>query len=44
MDISSTGSHLGEANIKDENYRACDIFGYMDYVIERKSLDCERAN
>ena len=40
VDISETGSHLGESSIKDENYRACDVFGYMDYVIEELSKDC----
>ena len=39
VDISDTGSHLGEANVKEENYRACDVFGYMDYVVD-KSRDC----
>ena len=39
VDISDTGSHLGEASVKEENYRACDVFGYMDYVLER-SKDC----
>jgi len=40
IDISSTASHLGEASIKDENYKGCDIFGYMDYVINQISHDC----
>lgn len=40
VDISSTASHLGEASIKDENYKGCDIFGYMDYVINQISHDC----
>ena len=39
VDISETGSHLGEASIKEENYRACDVFGYMDFVINN-SNDC----
>jgi hypothetical protein len=39
VSISATGSHLGEASIQDENYRACDVFGYMDYVLEC-SKDC----
>ena len=34
VNISESGSHLGEANVRDENYRACDVFGYMDYVVE----------
>ena len=42
VDISETGSHLGEASIKDENYRACNIFGYMDYVVDYQSRDCSR--
>ncbi len=44
VDISTTGSHVGEASIKDENYRACDIFGYMDYVIDHCSKDCTPLN
>jgi hypothetical protein len=39
VDISDTGSHLGEASVKEENYRACDVYAYMDYVLER-SKDC----
>lgn len=41
VSISSTGSHLGEASIKDENYRICDIYGYMDHVIDNCSRDCQ---
>jgi hypothetical protein len=26
--------------IKDENYKGCDTFGYMDYVINQISRDC----
>ena len=42
VDISETGSHLGEASIKDENYRACNVFGYMDYVVDYQSRDCRK--
>lgn len=42
VDISETGSHLAEASIKDENYRACNVFGYMDYVVEYQSRDCRK--
>ena len=42
-DISVTGSHLGEASIKDENFRSCDVFGYMDYVIDHCSKDCSKV-
>jgi len=40
VDISSSASHLGEASIKDENYKGCDVFGYMDYVLNKVSKDC----
>ena len=43
VDISDTGSHLGEASVKEENYRACDVFGFMDYVVER-SKDCNKTS
>lgn len=40
VDISSSASHLGESSIKDENYKGCEMFGYMDYVIKKISKDC----
>ena len=42
MDISRDGSHLGEASLKDENYKGCDVYGYMDYVINNCSKDCAK--
>lgn len=43
VDISASASHLGEASIKDENYRGCDVFGYMDFVIAA-SKDCKLSS
>ena len=40
-DISKSGSHLGEATTKDENYKGCELYGFMDYVLE-KSNDCKK--
>lgn len=44
VNISESASHLGEASIKDENLKACEIYGLMDYVINKISLDCELKN
>lgn len=42
--ISETGSHVGEASISEENMRACDVFGYMDYVVDYGSKDCKKVD
>lgn len=41
VDISKTASHLGEGSAAEENLKGCDMFGYMDYVINRISKDCK---
>ena len=44
VDVSDSGSHLGEASVRDENERACEVFGWMDYVVEGRSKDCRAVD
>ena len=40
VDISETASHLGEVVVADENMKGCEMFAYMDYVLNEASKDC----
>ena len=39
--VHDGASHLGSSNVMEENYNNCEIYGFLEYLVDEGSNDCK---